>query len=217
MSRMRRHKPSDLLLLYTKFRVHKDYLKNAFVPLRKAFASLRKPNFPGGRRLWTGRTHPTELINVRVRLGRRHRHAGTFHIWLARRLAWEQLFREGGGLVDVFDIRDQVVEDYQSFTTSFVEPRDRRIAEYLQQVLESEKQWPDPWLSLNPSFASAGAICDAVAEGLLHPECASIFRIKEDITDHGTREIQLHRHQRDAMEVARTGCKLCAHYRHRFG
>ena len=107
--------------------------------------------------------------------------------------------------MDVFDIRDQVVSDYQSFTTSFVEPRDPRIADYLQQELESEKQWPDPWLSLNPSFESGGSISDAVTEGLLHPECASIFRIKADIADHGNREIQLHRHQRDAVETARTG------------
>ena len=35
--------------------------------------------------------------------------------------------------MDVFDIRDQVVSDYQSFTTGFVEPRDPRIADYLQQ------------------------------------------------------------------------------------
>ena len=107
--------------------------------------------------------------------------------------------------MDVFGIRDRVVEDYRSYTTSFVEPRDDRIAAYLQEQLDSEKQWPDPWLSLNPSFAPGGSISEAVGDGLLHPECASIFKIKADVADRGTREIQLHRHQRDAIEVARSG------------
>ena len=107
--------------------------------------------------------------------------------------------------MDVFGIRDQLVADYKAFTTSFVEPADPRIGAYLSEQLESEKQWPDPWLSLNPSFASGGSISDAVRAGVLHPECASIFRIKDGPTDRGTRELTLHRHQRDAIEVAQTG------------
>lgn len=70
--------------------------------------------------------------------------------------------------MDVFDIRDQVVSDYQSFTTSFVEPRDPRIADYLQQELESEKQWPDPWLSDFIILDEAGTYW--VAEGKANSE-----------------------------------------------
>ena len=102
-------------------------------------------------------------------------------------------------------MREHIVDEYKSFTTSFVEPSDARIASYLAAQLDSERQWPDPWLSLNPSFASGGTISEAVGAGLLHPECASIFRVKDSLADHGERELTLHGHQRDAVEVARTG------------
>lgn len=102
-------------------------------------------------------------------------------------------------------MQERLVADYKSFTTSFVEPADPRIADYLQGQLDSERQWPDPWLSLNPSFASGVSISAAVEDGLLHPECAGIFRIKADLTDRGDRELTLHRHQRDAIQAAATG------------
>jgi len=66
-------------------------------------------------------------------------------------------------------------------------------------------QWPDPWLSLNPSFTSGGPIPELVAEGLLHPECDRIFRVKRDVADPGGRAITLHQHQRDAVVASKDG------------
>jgi superfamily II DNA/RNA helicase len=66
-------------------------------------------------------------------------------------------------------------------------------------------QWPDPWLSLNPSFETGGTIPELVTEGLLEAECERIFRVKEAPTDPGTRPLTLHRHQREAIETARSG------------
>ena len=66
-------------------------------------------------------------------------------------------------------------------------------------------QWPDPWLSLNPSFRSGGRIDELVDKGLLQPRNSEIFRVKKDLDDRGTEPITLHQHQRDAVEVARTG------------
>ena len=107
--------------------------------------------------------------------------------------------------MDIFGIRDAVIDEYQGFTTSFVEPRDRRVRSHIDQRMADGQQWPDPWISLNPFFASGGSISELVNEGLLHPECARIFRIKPTISDLGTRELTLHRHQRDAIETARSG------------
>jgi primosomal protein N' len=55
-----------------------------------------------------------------------------------------------------------------------------------------------------PTFASGGSIDDLVAEGLLHPECSKIFRPKRNEADTGSRPITLHRHQREAIETARS-------------
>lgn len=107
--------------------------------------------------------------------------------------------------MDVFKIRNSLVGDYESFTTSFVTPRDSRIREHLDERVQSGAQWPDPWLSLNPFFQSGGSISELVSEGVLTEGCKPIFKVKNDLTDPGTRELVLHQHQRDAIESARTG------------
>jgi ATP-dependent helicase YprA (DUF1998 family) len=44
-----------------------------------------------------------------------------------------------------------------------------------------------------------------VAAGLLSDECERIFRVKQGPDDVGSRGLTLHRHQREAIEAARTG------------
>jgi ATP-dependent helicase YprA (DUF1998 family) len=107
--------------------------------------------------------------------------------------------------VDVFAVREQVVDDYSAFTSAFVAPRDERIREFVEAELASGRQWPDPWLSLNPSFASGGSVSELVAGGTLHAECQRIFRVKESPADTGRRELVFHRHQADAFVVAAGG------------
>ena len=107
--------------------------------------------------------------------------------------------------MDVFSIRESLVADYRDFTSAFVDVRDSRIRELVQRQLHEGAQWPDPWLSLNPSFASGGSITELVQVGLLHPECERIFRVKESVADPGGRVLTLHRHQREAVDVARQG------------
>jgi ATP-dependent helicase YprA (DUF1998 family) len=107
--------------------------------------------------------------------------------------------------MDVFKVHEQVIADYRAFTSGFVSVRDKRIADFVEEQFAEGVQWPDPWLSLNPSFASGGAIPDLVNQGLLHPECERIFRRKSGPADAGRYPIVLHQHQREAIEVARTG------------
>lgn len=107
--------------------------------------------------------------------------------------------------MDVFDVRNNLIDDYRTFTTSFVDVLDPRINQYINDQLDRGGQWPEPWLSLNPAFESGGTVTDLVREGLLHEECERIFRVKDRIEDPGSRVLTFHRHQRDAIEVARSG------------
>ncbi|MER6971188.1 DEAD/DEAH box helicase [Nocardioides sp. NPDC000445] len=66
-------------------------------------------------------------------------------------------------------------------------------------------QWPDPWLALNPSFASGGTVDDLVAQGILHPRTSEIFRVGKDKDPAAAFPITFHRHQADAIDAARTG------------
>ncbi len=107
--------------------------------------------------------------------------------------------------MDVFSIRDRVISDYRGFTSGSVEVRDRRIRDHVNELLDGGAQWPDPWLSLNPSFETGGTVSDLVDEGLLHPENARIFRVKKHADDPGSTTLTLHRHQREAIDAARSG------------
>nr|NLI49285.1 DEAD/DEAH box helicase [Propionibacterium sp.] len=107
--------------------------------------------------------------------------------------------------MDVFRVRDKVIDDYRSFTTASIDIKDARLKEHYQRELDGDRQWPEPWISLNPAFETGGRIDELVREGLLHPECDRIFRVKEHLEDPGRAPFTLHRHQREAIEVARTG------------
>ena len=80
---------------------------------------------------------------------------------------------------------------------------DEKIREHVADRMARGYQWPDPWLSLNPNFASGGSVTDLIAEGLLQPECERIFRLKDDHPNGPA--LRLHQHQREAIEAARTG------------
>jgi len=107
--------------------------------------------------------------------------------------------------MDVFRVRDKVIDDYRSFTTASIDIKDARLKEHYQGELDGDRQWPEPWISLNPAFESGGRIDELVNEGLLDPECDRIFRVKQHLEDPGRAPFTLHRHQREAIEVARSG------------
>ncbi|XRQ02700.1 DEAD/DEAH box helicase [Actinomadura welshii] len=111
--------------------------------------------------------------------------------------------------MDVFGVHDQLIEDYSDFTSSLVQVRDEKIAAHLRDEQRDKVRWPDPWLSLNPNFESAGTVTELVNEvgqdgrEALHPYCARFFRAKKHPEDDGARSLTLHRHQRAAIEAAR--------------
>ena len=101
--------------------------------------------------------------------------------------------------MDVFGVRDRLIEDYREFTGSFVDIHDKAIREHVRERMANGYQWPDPWLSLNPSFASGGTISELVGQDLLHEKATDIFRLENG------QQLRLHRHQKEAIEAARTG------------
>jgi ATP-dependent helicase YprA (DUF1998 family)/very-short-patch-repair endonuclease len=107
--------------------------------------------------------------------------------------------------MDVFDLRDRLVADYKRYTTSFIKIADPRIRQFVDQALTSGAFWPEPLLQLNPTFRSGGTIDDLIDQGLLHPECARIFRIDKTDSNLTGKTIMLHEHQRQAIVKAKEG------------
>ena len=103
---------------------------------------------------------------------------------------------------DVFRLRDQLVSDYSRYLSSFLNIGDQLIREKVYEVFETGQLWPEPLIQMNPAFESAGYVDELVSEGLLHPECRNIFAIKEE-NGRVVRPLRMHRHQVDAVRVAR--------------
>ena len=107
--------------------------------------------------------------------------------------------------MDVFDLRRRLVEDYKSYTRSFIKIRDPRIGTFVDDRLDAEGFWPEPLLQLNPAFSRGGTIDDLVEQGVLTEECSQIFRIRESSADDHGSQLPLHRHQREAILMAHEG------------
>ncbi|MGH4007988.1 MAG: hypothetical protein ACRDTH_07485 [Pseudonocardiaceae bacterium] len=104
--------------------------------------------------------------------------------------------------MDVFQVHQQLLADYEAFTAGFIKIHDPRIRKHVDQRVANRDQWPDAYLSLNPNFASGGSITELVKHGFLHPECEQIFRVgKEEPPAALGQVIDLHQHQRDAVEI----------------
>jgi ATP-dependent helicase YprA (DUF1998 family)/very-short-patch-repair endonuclease len=106
--------------------------------------------------------------------------------------------------VDVFELRERIVNDYREYITSFISIKDERIKAEVEENLDEGLLWPEPRIGLNPSFETGGLIDEHVESGLLHPECSKIFRIKHE-DGSLIQPMRLHRHQLDAVMTAQTG------------
>lgn len=106
--------------------------------------------------------------------------------------------------MDVFNLRDQLIEDYSRFVRSFINIRDERIADYVNHELQLGALWPEPLVQLNPAFEPGETVDELVSSGVIHSECEKIFRIKHNPNEH-RHSFQLHRHQADAIKIAVQG------------
>ncbi len=106
--------------------------------------------------------------------------------------------------MDVFELRNKLILDYESYIRSFITIHDRPIRDYVERSLNSGLLWPEPLIQLNPSFEQGESVDSFVSRGLLHSDCSRIFRIKADQRDPGL-PLCLHRHQSDAVVVAGEG------------
>ena len=108
--------------------------------------------------------------------------------------------------MDVFELRDAVIGDYAKFVQGFLNIRDSRIREAVQENLNDGLLWPEPWLSLNPRFKPGGSVDELVAAGLLHTGCSRAFRVGKESEPSGNGQpLSLYKHQVDAIEAARAG------------
>ncbi|MCB8984466.1 MAG: DEAD/DEAH box helicase [Ardenticatenaceae bacterium] len=107
--------------------------------------------------------------------------------------------------MDVFNLRHQLIDDYSTYISSFINIKDDRIQQHVQNELQAGILWPDPLIQLNPTFEPGAWIDDLVQSNVLHPVCQKIFRLKTDGHKPDSKPLRLHKHQTDAIAAAQSG------------
>lgn len=107
--------------------------------------------------------------------------------------------------MDVFALRHRVIsEEYAHYVAGFVEIRDSKIRELVDDAFRRGALWPDALLQLNPAFEFGASIDALIANGTLHEGCRAIFRRKPaPQLDDGP--IALYQHQVEGILAAREG------------
>jgi ATP-dependent helicase YprA (DUF1998 family)/very-short-patch-repair endonuclease len=101
--------------------------------------------------------------------------------------------------MDVFALRNHVVEDYKRYIESFVRIRDGNIDKFVRDKFASGALWPDPILQLNPAYEPSDTLDELAVKGVVKPGTAKYFRK----FDGGA--LRLYSHQREAIDTARRG------------
>ncbi len=57
--------------------------------------------------------------------------------------------------MDVFQVHRQLLADYEAFTAGFTKIHDPRIRKHVDKRVTNGDQWPDAYLSLNPTLPRA--------------------------------------------------------------
>lgn len=98
--------------------------------------------------------------------------------------------------MNIFQLRDQLIQSYQSFSRSFTKilPQDIRDEVHRECVIQ-KRYWPEPLLQINPCYQTGKSVPELSQSGKLHPLCAKIF-VKDQ------KPITLYKHQEQAIDFA---------------
>ena len=100
--------------------------------------------------------------------------------------------------LDVFALRDSVVDEYRRFATSFTTIHAPDIRRQVEAIYAEGRYWPEPLIQINPSYKSSTDVAAMVAASVLHPGAADIFRADGEA-------LSLYKHQEQAIALAAQG------------
>lgn len=106
--------------------------------------------------------------------------------------------------MDVFNLRNNLIKDYRSYSESFINIRDPQIRTKVDEELASGALWPHPLVQLNPGFEEGAWISELVEQGVLNPLANKIFRLNKE-GDNDGQPMRLHKHQSEATVAAQAG------------
>lgn len=105
--------------------------------------------------------------------------------------------------MDIFHLRQQIINQYAAYTRSFLTILDPDIRDYVDGALAEGRLWPEALLQLSPAYDQAATVVGLVGQESLHPLCGEIFRAKD--REGVLRSLRLYRHQKQAIDLAAVG------------
>jgi ATP-dependent helicase YprA (DUF1998 family) len=105
--------------------------------------------------------------------------------------------------MDAFALREEIINQYRSYVTSFIKTRDPGIKQEVDRTVQQGLLWPDPLIQINPRFEQGESIAQLVQQGILHSECERIFALKKQ--NQQPVPLTLYKHQSEAIHIAHRG------------
>ena len=100
---------------------------------------------------------------------------------------------------NIFDLHNEILDDYKLYIDSFINISDKAIEEKVQQEFNSGNLYPEPLVQFNPSFEEGGKVDDLVNEGTLVNDFNNIFY------DEGGKSWSIYKHQTEAIRKGNDG------------
>lgn len=98
---------------------------------------------------------------------------------------------------NIFTFRNQLVEEYSSFSRSFTRIAADDIRQEVARQYDAGRYWPEPLIQINPNYQRKGTVQQLAKEGVLHRSCAHIFQVGK--TEHNPQSLFLYAHQLEAL------------------
>ncbi|MDD5508478.1 MAG: DEAD/DEAH box helicase [Bacteroidales bacterium] len=89
-----------------------------------------------------------------------------------------------------FELHRRVLDLYKEYLLSFINIKDRRIADRVKEAVLQNAFIPEPLIQFNPSYKIEGTLQDFVSRNNLHPDLARIFKVPS-----------LFKHQEEAIKI----------------
>lgn len=102
--------------------------------------------------------------------------------------------------MDIFQLRDRVIDQYSQYTQGFLTILDPVIQQFVTNKLQSGSLWPDSLIQLSPAYERGGSVEQLVTAQKLHPLCRLIFQKYN--AQKQLRSLHLYSHQITALGLA---------------
>ena len=106
--------------------------------------------------------------------------------------------------MDIFSIHRDVLSNYKDFVSGFINIKDDKIDEKVNQELESRRLWPDPLIQFNPSYKRGKSTDDLIQEGVLHQQAQKVFA-GFNLFEHQVKALTLGSRDKDFIVTSGTG------------